>query len=117
MGVTRKVLKEGNGTDKPKKGDVVTIEYTGNLYDEAKKDNDCRGTQFDSSVGRGDFKTQIGVGKVIRGWDEGVTEMSLGEKSVLTISGDYAYGDGGFPGLIPPNASLVFVVELKGINK
>ncbi|KAI4218784.1 MAG: hypothetical protein L6R36_008752 [Xanthoria steineri] len=115
MGVTRKVLKEGNGTDKPKKGDVVTIEYTGNLYDESKADNDYRGTQFDSSVGRGDFKTQIGVGKVIRGWDEGVMEMSLGEKSVLTISGygstltspsstpqtvangpsrDYAYGDG-----------------------
>ncbi|KAL8908809.1 MAG: hypothetical protein Q9171_005285 [Xanthocarpia ochracea] len=100
MGVTRKVLKEGNGTDKPKKGDEVTIEYTGNLYDPAEEGNDYRGTQFDSSVGRGDFKTKIGVGKVIRGWDEGVTEMSLGEKSVLTISG-------GFPGLIPPNASLV----------
>ncbi|KAI4234206.1 MAG: hypothetical protein LQ349_003946 [Xanthoria aureola] len=69
MGVTRKVLKEGNGTDKPKKGDVVTIEYTGNLYDESKADNDHRGTQFDSSVGRGDFKTQIGVGKVIRGME------------------------------------------------
>ncbi|KAL8920418.1 MAG: hypothetical protein Q9172_004508 [Xanthocarpia lactea] len=107
MGVTRKVLKEGNGTDKPKKGDEVTIEYTGNLYDPAEEGNDYRGTQFDSSVGRGDFKTKIGVGKVIRGmgltpsvsrllssqlifhqgWDEGVTEMSLGEKSVLTISG------------------------------
>ncbi|KAL8799853.1 MAG: hypothetical protein Q9182_005602 [Xanthomendoza sp. 2 TL-2023] len=103
MGVTRKVLKEGNGTDIPKKGDQVTIEYTGNLYDEEEADNDYRGKQFDSSVGRGDFKTEIGVGKVIRGWDEGVTEMSLGEKSVLTISGDYAYGDR--------------VVELKGINK
>jgi len=45
MGVTRKLLKEGNGTDKPKKGDVVTIEYTGNLYDESKADNDYRGTQ------------------------------------------------------------------------
>ncbi|KAL8677687.1 MAG: hypothetical protein Q9186_005900 [Xanthomendoza sp. 1 TL-2023] len=67
MGVTRKVLKEGNGTDKPKKGDEVTIEYTGNLYDEKEEDNDCRGKQFDSSVGRGDFKTKIGVGKVIRG--------------------------------------------------
>ncbi|KAL9021164.1 MAG: hypothetical protein Q9185_001565 [Variospora sp. 1 TL-2023] len=67
MGVTKKVLKEGNGTDKPKAGDQVTIEYTGNLYDEAKADNDYRGTQFDSSVGRGDFKTPIGVGRVIRG--------------------------------------------------
>ncbi|KAL8959812.1 MAG: hypothetical protein Q9193_003388 [Seirophora villosa] len=87
MGVTKKVLKEGNGTDKPKKGDEVTIEYTGNLYDEANADNDCRGKQFDSSVGRGDFKTPIGVGRVIRGWDEGVLDMSLGEKSILTISG------------------------------
>ncbi|KAL8927485.1 MAG: hypothetical protein Q9208_002290 [Pyrenodesmia sp. 3 TL-2023] len=87
MGVTRKVLKEGNGTDKPKKGDTVTIEYTGNLYDEGQANNDYRGKQFDSSVGRGDFKTKIGVGKVIRGWDEGVLDMSLGEKSILTISG------------------------------
>jgi len=111
-------LKQGNGVDKPKKGDEVTIEYTGNLYDESKgASNDYRGKQFDSSVGRGDFKTAIGVGKVIKGWDEGVTEMTLGEKSVLTISGDYAYGDRGFPGLIPPNSTLVFVVELKGIGK
>lgn len=117
MGVTRKIVTKGNGTDKPKKGDQVTIEYTGNLYDEAKgsKDN-FRGKQFDSSKGRGPFKTQIGVGKVIKGWDEGVMDMSLGEKSILTISGDYAYGDRGFPGLIPPNASLVFEVELKAIN-
>ncbi|KAL8703966.1 MAG: hypothetical protein Q9201_002867 [Fulgogasparrea decipioides] len=69
MGVQRKVLKQGNGTTKPKKGDEVTIEYTGNLYDETKADNDFRGKQFDSSVGRGDFKTKIGVGKVIRGTD------------------------------------------------
>ena len=87
MGVTRKVLKQGNGVDKPKKGDEVTIEYTGNLYEEAKgANNDYRGKQyvevalpssllkltlplyrFDSSKGRGDFKTAIGVGKVIRG--------------------------------------------------
>ncbi|KAL8642547.1 MAG: hypothetical protein Q9228_000772 [Teloschistes exilis] len=107
MGVTKKVLKEGDGKTYPSKGDEVTIEYTGNLYDDAKADNDYRGKQFDSSVGRGDFRTKIGVGKVIRGWDEGVTQMSLGEKSVLTISGDYAYGERGFPNLIPPNTSLV----------
>lgn len=116
MGVTRKIITKGNGTDRPKKGDSVTIEYTGNLYDEANSKNDFRGKQFDTSKGRGPFKTEIGVGKVIKGWDEGVTEMSLGEKSILTISGDYAYGDRGFPGLIPPNASLVFEVELKAIN-
>ncbi|MCJ1250389.1 FK506-binding protein 2B [Trapelia coarctata] len=94
MGVTRKVVKEGNGVDRPQKGDEVTIEYTGNLYDSSKgADNDYRGTQFDSSTGRGPFKTTIGVGKVIRGWDEGVPQMTLGEKSILTISHDYAYGD------------------------
>ncbi|KAI4211786.1 MAG: hypothetical protein LQ351_005427 [Letrouitia transgressa] len=127
MGVTRKVLKDGNGVDKPKKGDEVTIEYTGNLHDDSQAGNDYRGKEFDSSVGRGDFKTKIGVGKVIRGWDEGVMDMSLGEKSILTISGDYAYGErqqltrmrndlSGFPGLIPPHSTLVFAVELKGIN-
>ena len=87
MGVTRKVLKQGNGTDKPKKGDEVTIEYTGNLYDEKYADNDYRGEKyalkrsavfwitinilhfhrFDSSATRGPFKTKIGVGMVIRG--------------------------------------------------
>lgn len=67
--------------------------------------------RFDSSVGRGDFKTRIGVGQVIKGWDEGIISadggMTLGEKSTLVISGDYAYGDRGFPGLIPPNATLI----------
>ncbi|MCJ1468880.1 hypothetical protein MMC07_007510 [Pseudocyphellaria aurata] len=87
MGVTRKVLKEGNGKDKPKVGDSVTIVYTGNFYDENAAGNHYRGKQFDSSEGRGPFNTTIGVGKVIRGWDEGVLEMSLGEKSVLTITG------------------------------
>merc|ERR1712232_632146 len=79
-----------------------------------------KGKQFDSSVGRGDFQTKIGVGQVIRGWDEGVLSadggMTLGEKCRLTITGDYAYGSRGFPGLIPPNATLVFDVQLKGIN-
>ncbi|CAD6565869.1 MAG: FK506-binding protein 2B [Alectoria sarmentosa] len=88
MGVTRKIISKGNGADRPKAGDAVTIEYTGNLYDEAKgSKNDFRGKQFDTSKGRGPFKTEIGVGKVIKGWDEGVTEMTLGEKSILTISG------------------------------
>jgi len=117
MGVQRTLVKHGNGTDKPKKGDEVTIEYTGWLHDEAQASKGYRGKKFDSSVDRGDFKTAIGVGKVIRGWDEGVMEMSLGEKSTLTITGDYAYGDRGFPNLIPPNSTLIFDVELKGINE
>jgi len=114
MGVEKQLITKGNGVDKPKTNDEVTIEYTGWLYD--KYADNYRGNKFDSSVGRGDFKTHIGVGKVIKGWDEGVKEMTLGEKAVLTISGDYAYGDRGFPGLIPPKATLIFEVELKAIG-
>jgi len=114
MGVTKTQLQPGNGTDKPNKGDKVTIEYTGYLYDESKQHN--FGNKFDSSVGRGDFNVKIGVGEVIKGWDEGVTDMTLGEKAILTISPDYGYGANGFPGHIPPNATLVFQVELKAIN-
>ncbi|KAI7130262.1 hypothetical protein KC343_g12163 [Hortaea werneckii] len=118
MGVTKQLISPGNGTDKPKQGDTITMEYTGTLYDANAPDN--KGKQFDSSVGRGDFQTKIGVGQVIRGWDEGVLSvdggMTLGEKCRLTITGDYAYGSRGFPGLIPPNATLVFDVQLKGIN-
>ncbi|KAK0315739.1 Fork head 1 [Friedmanniomyces endolithicus] len=118
MGVTKKMITPGNGTDKPKSGDTITMEYTGNLYASDQPEN--KGKQFDSSVGRGDFQTKIGVGQVIKGWDEGVLStdggMSLGEKSTLTITGDYAYGDRGFPGLIPKSATLIFDVQLKGIN-
>ncbi|RJE27364.1 Peptidyl-prolyl cis-trans isomerase [Aspergillus sclerotialis] len=116
MGVTRETLQPGNGQDIPQKGDTVSIHYTGCLYDESKKDEHYMGKQFDSSRQRGPLKTPIGVGRLIRGWDEGVTQMSLGEKAILTITGDYAYGASGFPGLIPPHATLVFEVELVGIN-
>ncbi|KAI9296666.1 FK506-binding protein 1 [Neoconidiobolus thromboides FSU 785] len=108
MGVTKKLLKQGDGKNFPKQGDNVTMHYTGTLED---------GKKFDSSVDRGTpFVTQIGVGRVIRGWDEGVPTMSLGEKAVLTITGDYAYGPQGYPGVIPPNATLNFEVELLKIN-
>ncbi|MCJ1449318.1 MAG: hypothetical protein MMC23_009838 [Stictis urceolatum] len=77
MGYHKLVLKPGNGTDKPKKSDTVTIQYTGNLYDESKgKEQHYRGSKFDSSEGRGDFKTEIGVGKVIRGSQRQETEAS-----------------------------------------
>ncbi|KAF2431110.1 peptidyl-prolyl cis-trans isomerase [Tothia fuscella] len=120
MGVTKQVLTPGNGTDKPKSGDNVSMVYTGWLEESGKPDN--KGKQFDSSVGRGDgtFPVKIGTGQVIKGWDEGILSadggMTLGEKCTLTISGDYAYGQRGYPGLIPPNATLIFDVELKGIN-
>ena len=90
MGVQKTSLSPGNGADFPQSGDTVTMEYTGWLFDASAPQN--RGKQFDSSVGRGDFQTPIGVGRVIKGWDEGVPQMSLGEKAVLEISGDYAYG-------------------------
>eukprot|EP00591_Stephanopyxis_turris_P002807 CAMPEP_0195524142 /NCGR_PEP_ID=MMETSP0794_2-20130614/23820_1 /TAXON_ID=515487 /ORGANISM="Stephanopyxis turris, Strain CCMP 815" /LENGTH=85 /DNA_ID=CAMNT_0040654305 /DNA_START=151 /DNA_END=408 /DNA_ORIENTATION=- len=75
------------------------------------------GTKFDASHDRGrPFQFTIGIGKVIRGWDEGVMQMSLGEKSKLNISSDYGYGARGAGGVIPPNADLVFEVELLKIN-
>jgi len=114
--INKKLLKQGNGQDYPKPGDEVTIEYTGWLQDLSASSNNNKGKQFDSSVGRGDFKTQIGTGRVIPGWDQEVPQMSLGEKSTLTIPGQLAYGASGFPGLIPPNATLIFDVHLKGIN-
>ncbi|KAJ4270205.1 FK506 binding protein proline rotamase rapamycin-binding protein [Fusarium torreyae] len=113
MGVTKTTHQEGSGPA-PQVGQKVTIEYTGYLKDESKPDN--KGAKFDSSVGRGDFVVNIGVGQVIKGWDEGVTQMNVGEKATLDISPDYGYGARGFPGHIPPNSSLIFDVELKKIG-
>ncbi|QRV86631.1 FKBP-type peptidyl-prolyl cis-trans isomerase [Ceratobasidium sp. AG-Ba] len=73
--------------------------------------------QFDSSRDRGKpFETAIGEGKVIRGWDEGVPKLSLGEKAKLTITPDYGYGARGYPPVIPGNSTLIFEVELLKIN-
>jgi len=108
MGVTIDTLTPGDGATFPKKGATVKIHYVGTLLD---------GTKFDSSRDRGEpFTTQIGVGKVIKGWDEGVPQLSLGQKAVLTATPDFAYGARGFPPVIPPNATLKFEVELLGIN-
>ncbi|TFK52458.1 peptidyl-prolyl cis-trans isomerase [Heliocybe sulcata] len=108
MGVTVERLSPGDGVRFPKPGDRVKIHYVGTLLD---------GTTFDSSRDRGSpFQTQIGVGKVIRGWDEGVPQLSVGEKAILTCTPDYAYGARGFPPVIPPNSTLKFEVELLSIN-
>ncbi|KAL4983246.1 FK506-binding protein 1B [Aspergillus falconensis] len=116
QGVTKTIIRPGNGRDSPSTGDTVIIDYKGCLYDEARGEKEYfMGTQFDTSQGRGPLKTEIGVGKVILGWDEGVQQMTLGEKAILTISSDYGYGKRGFPGLIPPDSGLVFEVELKKI--
>jgi FKBP-type peptidyl-prolyl cis-trans isomerase FkpA len=100
-------ITSGNGAT-PKTGDTVIVHYTGWLTD---------GTKFDSSVDRNDpFSFVLGTGQVIRGWDEGVATMKVGDKVKLTIPPEKAYGAGGYPGAIPPNATLVFEVELISIS-
>ncbi|KAK3834853.1 MAG: hypothetical protein JOS17DRAFT_737969 [Linnemannia elongata] len=108
MGVTKTITKAGDGKTFPKIGQTVVMHYVGTLED---------GSKFDSSRDRGDpFVTPIGVGRVIRGWEEGVPQMSLGERATLTISSDYGYGDRGYPPVIPAKATLIFDVELLEIR-
>lgn len=100
-------LTTGSGAA-PKFGDRVSVHYTGRLVD---------GTKFDSSLDRGKpFCFALGRGEVIQGWDEGVATMRVGDKVRLTIPSEKAYGDRGYPGVIPPKATLVFEVELLSIG-
>ncbi|MES2553768.1 MAG: FKBP-type peptidyl-prolyl cis-trans isomerase [Pseudomonadota bacterium] len=93
----------------------VTVHYTGWLYDPSKPDG--KGKKFDSSVDRQDpFVFYLGGGQVIRGWDEGFAGMKVGGKRTLIIPPDYGYGARGAGGVIPPNATLIFDVELLGIK-
>ena len=95
-------------------GQKVQVHYTGWLYDPTANNN--RGSKFDSSKDRGQpFAFGLGGGQVIRGWDEGVQGMKVGGTRVLTIPAELGYGARGAGGVIPPNAMLVFEVELLGV--
>ena len=103
--------KVGSGAS-PKTGQVCVMHYTGWLYD-----NGAKGAKFDSSLDRGEpFEFQIGMGQVIKGWDEGVASMKVGGKRTLIIPPQLGYGARGAGGVIPPNATLIFDVELLGVK-
>ncbi|MDH5490695.1 MAG: FKBP-type peptidyl-prolyl cis-trans isomerase [Myxococcales bacterium] len=100
-------LVVGDGPE-AKTGSKVSVHYTGTLTD---------GSKFDSSLDRGDpFSFPLGGGRVIRGWDEGVVGMKVGGKRKLVIPPEMAYGDRGFPPIIPPGSTLIFEIELLEIR-
>jgi FKBP-type peptidyl-prolyl cis-trans isomerase FkpA len=101
--LTIEKLATGTGAT-PKAGDVVVAHYTGWLTD---------GTKFDSSVDRKEpFEFVLGRGQVIKGWDEGIASMRVGDKIKITIPPELGYGERGAGGVIPPNATLIFEIEL-----
>ncbi len=107
QGMKIETTKEGAGVE-IKNGQTAVVHYTGKL---------TNGTTFDSSVTRGTpFEFPLGAGMVIKGWDLGVLGMKVGEKRMLTIPADLGYGDRGAGAVIPPNATLIFEVELLGIK-
>ena len=96
-------------------GQIAVVHYTGWLYDARKEDK--KGKKFDSSVGRGDpFRFPLGDGRVIRGWDLGVQGMKVGGKRQLIIPSDLGYGLRGAGNRIPPGATLLFDIELLGVE-
>jgi FKBP-type peptidyl-prolyl cis-trans isomerase len=105
----RYIITEVGKGDKPAKGQTVSVHYTGKMID---------GTKFDSSRRRGTpFKFKIGLGKVIKGWDEGIMLLNKGSKATLIIPPELGYGERGAGGVIPPNAFLIFEVEIVDIKK
>ena len=107
------IENQAGNEDAPSRGQKVEVHYTGYLTEDGVK----RGKKFDSSVDRGQpFVFTLGVGQVIKGWDEGIAKMTVGTKSTLIIPPDLGYGARGAGGVIPPNATLIFDVELLGIK-
>jgi len=103
----KEILEEGTGK-RANNGDIVIVHYIGMLEDK---------TKFDSSIDKGQpFSFTLGLGKVIQGWEQGVLGMQVGEKRKLTIDSRLAYGEAGIPGTIPPNAILIFEIELLEIQ-
>lgn len=103
-----KTIKEGTGDRVVKSGDTISVHYTGKLED---------GTKFDSSIDRGTpFTFSIGQGQVIQGWEQGLLGMKVGKKRVLTIPSELGYGARGAGNAIPPDATLIFDVELMSIK-
>lgn len=106
--------KVGDGRE-AEAGLIVKVHYTGWLYDSEKKD--FKGKKFDSSLDRNDpLEFSLGIGQVIKGWDEGVQGMKIGGKRTLFIPSIMGYGSRGAGDVIPPNADLIFDVELLGLN-
>ncbi|KAK4159128.1 hypothetical protein QBC43DRAFT_327783 [Cladorrhinum sp. PSN259] len=106
-GLTVEVTNEGSGVE-TKRGDTIDVHYKGTL---------TNGTKFDASYDRGQPLTfKVGAGQVIKGWDEGLLGMKVGEKRTLTIAPQLAYGQAGVGGVIPPNSTLIFETELVSIK-
>ncbi|OQV17090.1 putative Peptidyl-prolyl cis-trans isomerase FKBP1A [Hypsibius exemplaris] len=103
-GVRIETLTEGDGKNFPVNGQTIKVHYTGTLAED--------GTEFDSSRGRSPYSFVLGAGQVIPCYEEAIPQMSLGQRAKLHCTPDYAYGDQGYPGAIPPRAHLIFDVEL-----
>jgi peptidylprolyl isomerase len=102
------ITHKGTGRIRPRKGQTVSVHYTGTL---------TNGVKFDSSRDRNEpISFPIGMGKVIKGWDEGIARLHVGDQAILVIPPSIGYGARGADGVIPPNAKLIFVVELVDIK-
>jgi len=106
-GLTYLITKKGTGAQL-KAGDTAVMHYTGTL---------TNGVKFDSSHDRGEpFEFKLGAGQVIKGWDEGVAKLRVGDHAILVIPGKLAYGPKGVSNVIPPDATLIFIVEVVGVK-